>query len=142
MTVIVDTGVTYAHHDEHATRHDMAVNAFESLLRGEYGRPYVTDHIFDETVTLTRSRTESFRAANAVAKRMLGEGTYPAKLDLLDIGPGELRASLETFRRYADHDLSFTDATTVTLCERRGIDAVLSFDSDFDGLVERITPGR
>ena len=141
MTVIVDTGVIYAHHDEHATRHDRAVNAFESLLRGEYGRPYVTDHIFEETVTLTRSRTESFRAANAVAERMLGEGTYPAKLDLLNVGHRAVHESLETFRRYADHDLSFTDATTVTLCERRGIDAVLSFDSDFDGLVKRITPG-
>jgi predicted nucleic acid-binding protein len=36
--------------------------------------------------------------------------------------------------------LSFTDATTVALVERHGIDAVLSFDDDFDGIVERVDP--
>jgi len=142
MTVLVDTGVIYAHHDERATRHDKAVSAFESLLRGEYGRPYVSDHIFDEAVTLTRARTGSFEAADTVARRLLGEGSYPTRFDVLDVGPGALRDSVETFRRYADHELSFTDATTVAFCERRDIDAVLSFDSDFDGLIERIEPGR
>jgi hypothetical protein len=47
---------------------------------------------------------------------------------------------LDAFRRYNDQELSFTDAVTVALCERRGIDAVLSFDDDFDGLVERVEP--
>jgi len=45
------------------------------------------------------------------------------------------------FRRYDDHDLSFTDASIVALCESRGIDGLLSFDTDFDGLIERIEPG-
>ena len=48
---------------------------------------------------------------------------------------------------YADHDeayddqgLSFTDATTVAVCERHGIDSVMSFDDDFDGVFERVDP--
>ena len=36
--------------------------------------------------------------------------------------------------------MSFTDATTVALAERRGIDRVLSFDDDFDGIVPRLDP--
>ncbi|WP_324759311.1 hypothetical protein [Haloarcula montana] len=41
---------------------------------------------------------------------------------------------------YADHGLSFTDAMTVVMVEQHDIDAVLSFDDDFDGIVDRLEP--
>jgi predicted nucleic acid-binding protein len=41
---------------------------------------------------------------------------------------------IDTGVLYAHHD---TDAVIVALCELRGIDAVLSFDTDFDGVVDR-----
>ena len=141
MSVFVDTGVFFAHHDTDADRHDQAVSAFDELLDGEYGQPYTNDYVFDETVTLTRARTGSFEAADTVAGRILGEEPFPQVFETIHVEPDDVQTSLETFRRYNDHDLSFTDATIVTLCESRDIDAVLSFDTDFDGLVERIEPG-
>ena len=140
MSVLVDTGVFYAHHDTDAERHDDAVAAFDDLLDGAYGQPYTSDYVFDETVTLTRVRTGSFEAADTVASRILGEDRFPDVFEVLRVEPDDYEAALETFRRYDDHDLSFTDATTVGLCESRGIDAVLSFDSDFDGVVDRREP--
>ncbi|WP_336360338.1 type II toxin-antitoxin system VapC family toxin [Haladaptatus sp. ZSTT2] len=141
MSVFVDTGVFFAHHDTDADRHDSAVSAFDELLDGAYGQPYTNDYVLDETVTLTRVRTGSFDAADTVARRILGEDPFPSVFDMLHVEPDDVQASLETFRRYDDHDLSFTDATILAQCESRGIDAVLSFDTDFDGLVERIEPG-
>ncbi|ELZ89008.1 PIN domain protein [Haloferax elongans ATCC BAA-1513] len=141
MSVFVDTGVFFAHHDTDADRHDQAVSAFDELFDGEFGQPYTNDYVFDETVTLTRARTGSFEAADTVASRILGEDPFPRVFEMIHVEPDDVRASLETFRRYDDHDLSFTDASIVTLCESRGIDAVLSFDTDFDGLVDRIEPG-
>jgi hypothetical protein len=141
MSVFVDTGVFFAHHDVDANRHDQAVGAFDELLDGAYGQPYTSDYVFDETVTLTRTRTGSLEAADTVASRILGDDPFPHVFEVVNVGPDDLRASLAAFRRSDDHDLSFTDATTVALCESRGIDAVLSFDSDFDGLVDRIEPG-
>lgn len=142
MSVLVDTGVFFAHHDTDAERHDDAVAALEKLLAGEYGQPYTSDYVFDETVTLTRVRTDSFEAAETVADRILGNGTFPKVFELVHVAPDDLQASMETFRRYDDQSLSFTDATTVHLCESRDIDAVLSFDDDFDGVIERIEPGN
>ncbi|MWG34574.1 type II toxin-antitoxin system VapC family toxin [Halomarina oriensis] len=142
MSVFVDTGVFYAHHDTDAARHDDAVAAFDRLLEGTYGQPYTSDYVLDETVTLTRSRTGSHDAADIVARRILGEESFPRVFDVLNVGPDVVRGALETFRRYDDHDLSFTDATIVRQCETRGIDTVLSFDSDFDGLVTRTVPGE
>jgi len=142
MSVLVDTGVFFAHHDTDAERHEAAVDAVDELLDGAYGQPYTNDYVLDETVTLTRTRTGSFGAANTVAKRILGDGSFPQVVETLHVEPDDVRASLAVFRRYDDHDLSFTDATLVAQCESRGIDAVLSFDADFDGLVDRIEPGR
>ena len=83
-----------------------------------------------------------FEAADTVARRVLGEDPFRTVFELIHVEPDDVRASMETFRRYDDRDLSFTDASIVTLCESRGIDAVLSFDTDFEGLVDRIEPGH
>lgn len=142
MSVFVDAGVFYAHHDTDAERHGEAVAAFDGLLDGNYGQPYTSDYVLDETVTFARTRSNSFESADTVARRILGEGPFPRVFDLLHVEPDGVRDALDAFRRHDDRDLSFTDATTVALCETRDIDAVMSFDSDFDGLVERVEPGR
>lgn len=138
MTVLIDTGVFYAHHDEDAERHDDAVALFDDLLSGVHGQLYTTDYVLDETVTLTRARTDSFEAADTVARRILGEDEFPNVVRVLNVGPDDVRDAVETFRTYRDHGISFTDAATVAVCESRGLDAVASFDDDFDGLVERL----
>lgn len=40
MSVFVDTGVFYAHHDTDAERHEAAVEAFDRVLDGAYGQLY------------------------------------------------------------------------------------------------------
>ena len=142
MSVFVDTGVFFAHHDTDAERHDRALAAFDDLLGGVYGQPYVSDYVLDEVVTLTRVRTGSHDAADTVARRILGENPFPNVFETIHVEPDDVRASVELFREYDDQELSFTDLTTIHLCESRDIDAVLSFDDDFDGLVERIEPAE
>jgi hypothetical protein len=39
-----------------------------------------------------------------------------------------------------DQELSFTDAMTVTMVEHHDIDVTLSFDDDFDGVIDRLVP--
>lgn len=142
MSVVIDTGVFFAHHDKDTERHEQAIAAFDNLLDGEYGQPYTSDYVFDETVTLTRVRTGSFEAADTIASRILGEDPFPNVFEMIHVEPDDVQASLELFRRFDDHDLSFTDVTIIQACESRDIDAVLSFDDGFDGLVERIEPGQ
>jgi predicted nucleic acid-binding protein len=48
--------------------------------------------------------------------------------------------AVEVFEQYDDQALSFTDSTSVALCGRHDIDSILSFDDDFDGIVDRIPP--
>lgn len=138
MSVFVDTGVFYAHHDRSASRHDEANALIGAILDGNFGQPYTSDYVYDETVTLTRRRTESFEAAKTVGERILGRGRFPEIFETVVVNERLFRESVEVFERYDDQELSFTDATTVALCEDRNVDSVASFDDDFDGLLERV----
>lgn len=142
MTVLIDTGVLYADHDTDATRHDAASDALEAVYNGEYGLPYVSDYIYDETVTLTLTRSGSFPAAKRLGERLRGADPYPQTYELLHVSIGVFTDAVELFERYDDQALSFTDATTTALSERHDIDRVMSFDDDFDGIVERVDPAE
>lgn len=140
MTVLIDTGVVYADHDTDATRHDAASEALDAVYDGEFGQPYVTEYVFDEALTLTRKRSGSFAAAKQLGDRLRGAGRYPKVYELLHVSAATFDDAVEVFERYDDHSLSFTDATTIAAIERHGLDAVVSFDDDFDGLVDRVDP--
>jgi predicted nucleic acid-binding protein len=136
MSLVVDTGVLYAHHDRDAEHHEAAKEAMTAALSGEYGQPYVTDYIYDETVTLTRRRMEGFDDAERMSDRILGTDA----LKLIRIERRYFEKAVETFERYSDQSLSFTDVSTVAVMEEREMDYVLSFDDDLDCVVDRLTP--
>ena len=138
MTVFVDTGVFYAHHDTDAERHDRAVELMESVLDGKYGVPYTSEYVFNEAVTLTRRRTRSVESATTIGRRILGAEPFPSVFELVTLDADDVETGWRTFQRFSDHDPSFTDAVSISLCDSRGIDSIMSFDSDFDGLLERI----
>lgn len=140
MSTFVDTGLFYAAHDEGSDRHNTAREALATVLAGELGRPYTSDYVYDETVTLTRSRTGSYDAARAVGRRILGRGSFGDIYDLRRVDQSAFEAAVDVFERYDDRPLSFTDATTVALVNRHDVDHVLSFDDDFDGVVDRLDP--
>ena len=141
MSLFVDTGVFYAHADVDAPRNDEAERALDAVTAGGWGTPVTSDFVLDEAVTLTRTRTGDVARALAVGRHILGEDPYPRTVELLDVDSETVREALSVLERYDDQSLSFTDATTVALVEDHGIDRVLSFDDDFDGVVDRLDPG-
>ena len=48
--------------------------------------------------------------------------------------------AVDVFERYDDQELSFTDAATIAEMRDHDIDTVLSFDDDFDGIVDWTDP--
>lgn len=142
MTVLVDSGVFVAHVNRRDPGHAAARRTMAAVLADRWGRAFASDYILDESVTLARSRTRSHAVAVSVADLILGRRGFTPFFDLLMVTGPIFRRALELFEAYDDQELSFTDATTVALMERRRIDHVLSFDDDFDGIVPRIEPGQ
>jgi len=142
MSLFVDTGVLYAHHDTDASRHAAARTALTSALKAPaYGRLFTSEYVYDEAVTLTYRRTNRMDAAIELGRRIRGADPYPQGIDLLHPSREQFTDATGQFEQYADQGLSFTDAMTVVLVEQHDIDSVLSFDDDFDGLVDRLAPG-
>lgn len=140
MSLFIDTGVFYAQQDESAPRHETACEAIATVSAGSYGRLFTSEYVYDETVTLVRQRTGRFTDAKQAGDRICGVDPFPRAFDLLFVTESEFSRTREIFETYDDHSLSFTDASTIALVERYDIDAVLSFDDDFDGIVDRIEP--
>ena len=75
-----------------------------------------------------------------VGRRLRGAGEFPELFNLRCLDNSVFETAIDIFERDDDQQLSFTDATTVAFAETNDIDTVLSFDDDFDGLVDRTDP--
>lgn len=140
MSVFVDTGVIYAHHDTNASRHESGANALDAVVRSpEFGRVYTSDYVYDEVITLTQRRTGQVSDSITVGRRIRGEG-YPNAFELLYSSPSLFAEAVSVYEEYADHEPSFTDAMTIAMVRYHEIDSVLSFDDDFDGVIDRLAP--
>lgn len=142
MSTFVDTGVFYAAFDSAASRHQTARRALATVLRdASFGRVVTNEYVYDETVTLTAQRTGSTQRAVEVGERLRSESDeWGGAVTMVYTTEALFDDAVDVFERYADHSLSFTDAMAVATVNRRDVDSVLSFDDDFDGVVERLAP--
>lgn len=142
MSVFIDTGVFVAAQNRSDANHKAARAALDLVLSRKLGRAFTSDYVFDEAVTLARVRTGSLAEAKAIASRILGRAPMPHVFDMLMVTGPVFRDALRVLETYEDKPLSVTDATSVALIRRRGIDRILSFDRDFDGVVDRLEPSE
>jgi hypothetical protein len=138
MSVFVDTGVFVAFHNTRDTNHNRALELLRSIVDGELGTAYTSDYVFDEAVTAALVRTRRPENALAVGRMILGELTAPF-LAILRLDDEAFKEAWRLFPQYAGRGLSFTDCSSITLMRTAGIESIVSFDSDFDGIVSRIS---
>lgn len=138
MTVFLDTGIFLAFHNTRDANHTRALELIKTLVEGGFGTAYISDYVFDEAVTVALVRTGRPENALAVGRMILGEITAPFTA-ILRVGEDEFKKAWTLFPQYADRGLSFTDCTSIALLKTRGIESIVSFDADFDGIVPRIS---
>jgi predicted nucleic acid-binding protein len=138
MSVFVDTGVFVAFHNTRDTNHNRALELLRSIVDGELGTAYTSDYVFDEAVTAALVRTRRPENALAVGRMILGELTAPF-LAILRLDDEAFKEAWRLFPQYAGRGLSFTDCSSITLMRTAGIESIVSFDADFDGIVSRIS---
>lgn len=122
--IFIDTGAFVARYIESDEKHRAAVKAWGRL--GRERKLHTSQHVIDETITLLRRRTNPpFAIATA-------ENLYqsPALTILRSDAEDECRA-LAVLKKYADHDLSFTDCLTVALMERHRLATIFTDDAHF-----------
>ena len=138
MGVFLDTGIFVAFHNTRDENHNRALELMRRIVDGELGTAYTSDYIFDEAVTVALVRTRRPEMAIAVGRMILGELTAPF-LAMLRVDDDIFKEAWKLFQRYAQRGLSFTDCTSIAFIRLRNLESIVSFDTDFDGIVPRIS---
>ncbi len=138
MSIFVDTGLFVAFHNTKDVNHSRALEIMKNIVTGKLGSAYTSDYVFDEAVTTALVRTRRPETALTVGRMIQGEFTTPF-LVVLRVNATAFKEAWKLFSRYAEKGLSFTDCTSVALMSMKDIESIVSFDTDFDGIVPRIS---
>ena len=90
--------------------------------------------MIDKATTTALVRTRRHDLAVDVGRYIL-ESPRIVKLWVTKDG---FNAAWETFKRLKDRPMSFTDCMSLALIGRNNIKQIMSFDTGFDGLIQRI----
>jgi predicted nucleic acid-binding protein len=136
MAIFIDTGVFIAVRNADDLFHERGRELMRNALRGEFGRLYTSDYIIDEAITTALMRTKRHDLAVDIGKYIIESPRIVKLWTTREIFEG----AWQRFQSIKDKHLSFTDCVTLTHMEEKNrIKQILSFDSGFDGLTERIS---
>ena len=134
MSVFIDSGVFFSAYSKEDENHLKAVKLLEQALIGEYGKVFTSTHIFNETVTLVKLRSKDDEIAINIGEAILSSEkikVLPVKSDIFD-------EAWDIFKLNKDRAFSYTDCTSIALIRKHKINKILSFDTEFEGILERI----
>lgn len=122
MSVLIDTCIFVALSNSRDVNHERASQLMEDCVAGKFGKPYLSDYIFDETVTTALVRSRNHRKSV-----MLGDFILDSELDM--IGVDEI-CFQKAWAIYKKTKLSFTDCSSLSLMDLYGIKNIMTFDKE------------
>ena len=134
MTIFIDTGIFIALRNADDEQHERSKELMKKALKAEYGRIYTSDYIIDEAVTTALVRTRRHDLAVDVGEYIIKSPRITKLWTTREI----FELAWQKFKALKDKPLSFTDCTTLAHIQKNQIKQILSFNSGFDGLVQRI----
>jgi len=142
MGVLLDTGFYLGLSHPKDKYADISEKILKELATGNYGVLYTSHFIINEVTTLTSIRSKNnLKVFNHLEKLLWGSEKIATIL------PFDSNFELETwqlFKKVNPIDLknkkpmSFTDISSIILCNHHQIEYIVSFDSHFDGFLQRM----
>ena len=134
MAVFVDTGVFVALRNADDELHARSKDLMSRALKGDFGRIYTSDYVIDEAVTTALVRTRRHDLAVDVGRYIIDSPRITKLWTTKDI----FDVAWDKVKTFKDHPLSFSDCISLAHVKKNGIKQMMSFDSGFDGLAERL----
>jgi hypothetical protein len=139
MKTFVDTGAFCAISDSRDDFHAVATRQFSLMLKDKH--PLVTTNfVVDETYTWIRYRLGAVQALQFVRKVWESEKGNPA-LEVVTVTRALEQRAVRLLEKFADQDISYTDATSLALIQERKLTRAFTFDRHFYTLPIEIVPG-
>jgi hypothetical protein len=123
--IFVDTSAFLALENRRDLCHSKALLFKDTCLKT--GQAFVTsDYVLDESYTIIR-----LRAGHTIAVQF-GESLRKSQfIHIEHITPEIIEEAWRLFKKFEDHDFSFTDCTSFTLMERLNVISAFTFDAHF-----------
>jgi len=128
--IFLDTSFMVAFYNTRDENHVKAKNLMSDIINFKYGPLYVSDYVFDETVTVIFIRLRDLRRAVRI-------GEYLRKsVELVKVASSNFEDAWRIFKKQKETGFSFTDCTSISVMRRMNIRNIATFDRDFLKLKE------
>lgn len=107
-----------------------AVSSYFTSERKRGTRLFTSDYVLDEAYTRLLTQQKSLQLAEALYSK-IGSATKANSLSLLFTDETTFTKAWRYFVKFAEHKLSFTDATIVAFAKDLKIDEILTLDQGF-----------
>jgi len=139
MSIFIDSGIFIAFSNKRDVNHEKARALIKRVAKKEFGSPITSDYVFDEVITTTFIRTKRIELAIKIGNLILGKDPkIPKFIKLINVSENIFLKAWDIFKKYEPKNLSFTDATIISMMENYKIGKLCSFDKNFDGIVGRV----
>jgi len=134
MAIFIDTGVFIALRNADDEFHTRGKELMKRVLKCEFGRAFTSDYVLDEAITTALVRTKRHDLAVDIGKYIIES----QRITKLYTAEEIVAMAWRKFQTFKDKPMSFTDCVSLGLMEKNRIKQIMSFDSGFDGLTQRI----
>ena len=136
--IIVDSNIFIAYFNKRDNNHIRSKELVKSMLKGEYGNRFTISEVFSEVSTIlfrqTKNKSIVERAWNSI---------YDVEISWvlpIIVSKDIINNAWVIFKKYTSIKvpLSFVDCLLISTAQTHSIDSIVSFDSEFDGIMNRI----
>lgn len=128
--IFLDTSFIVAFYNVRDENHAKAKNLMPDIVNYKYGPLYISDYVFDETVTVVFIRLRNLRRAIRI-------GEYLRKsVRLVEVESSNFEDAWRMFKKQRETGFSFTDCASISIMRRMNIRNIATFDKNFLKLEE------
>ena len=128
--IFIDSSLIVADKIENDQHHKEAAKTMSYIAAGKYGKPLISDYIFDEILTVIFSRSKKLPIAIETGQEIRNS------VEIRRITESDFEDAWQIFKNQKNTKLSFTDCTTLALMLKEGIRNIATFDQDFSKIKE------
>ncbi|MFW9906595.1 MAG: type II toxin-antitoxin system VapC family toxin [Candidatus Thorarchaeota archaeon] len=133
--IFLDSGFVFAYVNSDDPHHADVLPLMVRILKGEFGKIFISDFIITEVLTLSRVRTKSCECAKSIDELLKRKKKKKDIFFKLYIDQTILKETTEKFHKYCDSGFTHTDCSILVLMQMYSIGFLATFDSHFKELV-------
>lgn len=126
MTVFIDANVLVANANIRDSCHARADVLLNEIIKLKFGKPFTSDYIFDEIVTVLMQKTKDMKRTKDYGERLID-----GEIEILTVDEHIFKEAWTIFKEQGQTKLSFTDCTNLAIMRTHNIQHIATFDQAY-----------